>query len=86
MPVDVVKVVFAVLGGYLLVGIVFAVLFVSVGVTRVDPAASHSSLGFKLIIIPGVVALWPWLAHRWRRKVPHAERNAHRDLAMGGRP
>ena len=50
---------------YLLCGLIFAVAFVARGVGRLDHAARESSLGFRLIILPGSAALWPLLAVRW---------------------
>ena len=52
---------------YGLAGAVFAVAFVLFGVQRVDPVAEHSPIGFRLIVIPGVAALWPLLLGRWLR-------------------
>ena len=53
--------------GYLALGILFALAFVAIGIGRVDPVAKDSSVGFRLIIFPGVVAMWPWLLKRWMR-------------------
>jgi hypothetical protein len=50
---------------YAAAGLLFAVPFLWRGVARLDPVASGSPLGFRLIILPGVVALWPLLAWRW---------------------
>jgi len=50
---------------YVLVGLVFGVLFVSVGVARFDHAARGTSLAFRALILPGSVALWPVLAVKW---------------------
>ena len=50
------------LGVYLALGILFAVYFVSRGVARMDPVAKAVPLGFRLLIFPGSVALWPLLA------------------------
>jgi hypothetical protein len=50
---------------YGICGLLFAVPFVLVGVNRIDPHAGHSSWGFRLLIIPGTVALWPLLLRRW---------------------
>ena len=47
------------LGLYAAVGCVFAIFFVTLGVARVDPAARGAPWGFRLIILPGTVALWP---------------------------
>lgn len=64
---------------YAVVGVAFAVPFVLRGVNRIDPAAFGGSRGFRLIIIPGVVALWPILLRRLLVDTePPEERNAHR--------
>ncbi|HEX9800487.1 MAG TPA: hypothetical protein VGC00_10015 [Thermoanaerobaculia bacterium] len=67
-------------GVYAAAGLVFALAFVARGVERVDPAARGATLGFRLIVLPGVVALWPLLARRWWRgaTAPPVEGNAHR--------
>ena len=54
--------------GYAALGLLFAIVFVTAGITRLDPVAKGSSIGFKLIILPGVAALWPVLLLRWMRK------------------
>lgn len=68
------------LGGYLLAGLLFAVPFVLVGVQRIDPHAVHGTLGFRLLLVPGTIFFWPWLAARWLRGGrPSPEENmAHR--------
>ena len=53
--------------GYLALGILFAMAFATAGIGRVDPVAKDSGVGFRLIIFPGVVAMWPWLLKRWIR-------------------
>ena len=70
------------LGIYIAAGILFAIPFVFRGVDRIDPAARESSRGFRFVIVPGVVVLWPLLARRWiAGSPPPCERNAHRDAA-----
>ena len=54
---------------YGLAGIAFAGGFVIFGIHRVDPVAEHSPIGFRLIVIPGVAALWPLLLTRWLQAV-----------------
>jgi hypothetical protein len=68
------------LGVYLALGLVFAVVFVTAGVGRVDPAARQGTWGFRVLIIPGVAVLWPLLLRRWSAGAdrPPEERNAHR--------
>lgn len=55
------------LGGYLSVGVAFGVAFLVRGIAVVDPVAAGSSWRFRLVVLPGVAALWPLLALRWRR-------------------
>jgi hypothetical protein len=50
---------------YIALGIVFAVPFLTLGIGRVDPAAARGTVGFRIIVFPGAVALWPLLARRW---------------------
>ena len=57
-----------VLALYLLAGLLFAVPFVLRGVNRIDPVAREGSWGFRLIILPGVVALWPLLLRRLAKR------------------
>ena len=56
-----------VVGLYLAFGLLFAVPFVLFGAGRLDPDARAGSWGFRVLIVPGVAALWPVLAVRWRR-------------------
>ena len=50
---------------YGLLGLLFGVCFVTVGVSRLDPMAKGTGPGFRLLILPGVAALWPLLLYRW---------------------
>jgi hypothetical protein len=50
-------------------GMIFAVPFVCFVVQRLDPAAQESGIAFRLLILPGVTALWPMFLYRWRRAV-----------------
>ena len=80
------RILVTVIGLYSLLGLLFAVPFLWKGVGRIDSAASHSSLGFRLLILPGTVAFWPLLARRWlRHQPPPQEHNAHRDRAHSAR-
>jgi hypothetical protein len=72
---------------YAAVGAIFALVFVSVGIGRVDPAAASAGRGFRALVAPGCAALWPLLLSRWIRG-RHAleERNAHRLGPRAGAP
>ena len=65
------------------IGLVFALLFVTIRISRVDPSATGVGIGFRLIILPGVIALWPMLVRRSIRgmKEPPIEVNSHRRAA-----
>jgi len=54
-----------IVGIYVAIGLVVAVPFVARGIGRVDPAANEAPWTFRLLVLPGVVALWPLLARRW---------------------
>ena len=71
------------LGVYLVAGIVFAVSFVLFGVKIIDSRAASASWGFRLVIVPGSMALWPLLLRRWMTGVhePPEESTAHRQFA-----
>ena len=53
------------LGVYAGTGLLFAIGFLTVGISQVDPDSKGSGVGFRLIILPGVAALWPVLFTRW---------------------
>ncbi len=56
------------LSGYAVIGVLFAIAFVATGISHLDPIAKGSGIGFRLIILPGVAALWPLLLARWIRE------------------
>jgi hypothetical protein len=67
---------------YALAGVVFAVLFLPRGVVQVDPRVAGASKTLRLLILPGVAALWPVFAWRWIAGAPEpVERNPHRAKA-----
>lgn len=57
------------------------------GLRRVDTTAAKGSVGFRILITPGLVLLWPPILKRAIRGAgsPPAERGPHRDAAGGGR-
>jgi len=56
------------LGAYAAAGLLFASVFVTLGVSRMDATARGSRWPFRLIILPGAAALWPLLLLRWLRE------------------
>jgi hypothetical protein len=73
------------LGLYGAIGLAFGILFAVVGAGRIDPVAKGGMIGFRLLLIPGAAALWPFLLRRWLggSGKPPTESNAHR-RAVGG--
>jgi hypothetical protein len=69
-----------ILEAYLLIGVGFAVWFASRGAARLDPIAGSGTVGFRLLLVPGATALWPYLLYRVVRggPAPPEERTAHR--------
>lgn len=68
---------------YLLCGMVFAAVFLWRWVGRLDPLAAHGTFGFRMLVFPGVTALWPLFVMRLVRRAsgPPDEWTAHRSLA-----
>jgi hypothetical protein len=71
-------------GLYLACGVIFALPFVVLGVGRIDPHAIHGSWGFRVLIWPGTVLLWPLLAKRLAQGAhePPVEKTAHKCAAL----
>lgn len=55
----------SVLGGYLAVGVVFGLAFVTRGIARVDSVAHGASFAVRALLLPGSVLLWPILIRMW---------------------
>ncbi len=53
---------------YLLIGFVFGIAFLWKGARVVDPLVKDTSWAFKLLILPGSIALWPILLTKWIRR------------------
>jgi hypothetical protein len=48
-------------------GIAIAAAFLVFGVTRVLPEPAPVTLGARIVLFPGAVALWPYVLIRWLR-------------------
>jgi hypothetical protein len=62
----IVEALLALMGIYLGCGAVFAVWFHSTGLKAMDAGTQGTGLGFRLLITPGIIALWPLL---WLKRV-----------------
>ncbi len=53
------------LGLYTTIGAVFAIVFLAFGLARIDHGAKGAGFVFRLVILPGLIALWPVMLVRW---------------------
>ena len=70
---------------YLGVGLLLALWLITGRLKRVDPVAAGGGWGFRMLILPGLTALWPVFLMRMLKglKQPPLEQNAHRRAAGG---
>jgi hypothetical protein len=69
---------------YAAAGLVFAIPFAIAGIERIDPAARGTSIGFRLLILPGAILLWPLLLRRWlNRKSGHQRLGPSSEQPLG---
>ena len=62
---DALTVILALAGLYVATGMTFAVAFVIVGASRIDPAARGAGVLVRARWLPGAAALWPVLLKTW---------------------
>ena len=65
MIVNVVNGVLLTLAIYVAIGSILAVPFLIFGIGRVDHAAKDAPWTFRVLVLPGVIALWPFMLRRW---------------------
>jgi hypothetical protein len=53
-----------VLAIYLGLGVIVAVPLVVSGIGRIDPAAKKAPWTFRILVLPGAIAMWPFLLRR----------------------
>lgn len=58
------EIIISVVTTYLSVGALVAVVFLSIGIERVEPG-SRGSYAFRTLLIPGICLLWPLVLWRW---------------------
>jgi hypothetical protein len=52
---------------YAIAGLAIAIAFVSVGISQVLHPPMPATLGARILLMPGAVALWPYILLRWRK-------------------
>jgi hypothetical protein len=87
VPLEIAEVVVAAFEAYALAGAVFALIFLPRAVSRLDPRVAGAPKTLRLLILPGIVALWPLFASRWIAGASEPiETNPHRAKARGAGP
>ena len=64
---------------YLVLGVLFVIPFLMKGLTKIDEGANDSTIGFKIVIIPGVIVFWPVLLSKWMKNLNHKDTKAPRN-------
>ena len=59
------------LSTYAILGIVFSILFLALWINQFDHAAQTGTWGFIVLILPGLIALWPLFLLKVRRSQQH---------------
>ena len=54
----------SILGVYFLIGLLFGLYFLFKGVTRIDPLMQDTKKKVRVLLLPGVIATWPFLIGR----------------------
>lgn len=54
----------AFLGTYFAIGLLFGLYFLFKGATRIDPLMQDTKKKVRLLLLPGVIATWPFLIGR----------------------
>ena len=68
----------ACLGAYLALGLVFGLIFVTLLIKRFDPNAGEAApIQFRLLILPGVAALWPLLMLLFLKRLAAPVKGGH---------
>jgi hypothetical protein len=83
MSVRVAEFIVTTIGLYMACGAAFSAVFLWRWVGILDPAATQGTVGFRLVVFPGVAMLWPVFAFRLVRGFaePPDEWTAHRAAA-----
>lgn len=61
-------------GVYGAVGLVAALALVLRGVARIDPVIVASPRSVRLVLVPGLVALWPVMLYKWMKQARGSSR------------
>ena len=74
-----VEIILTLVAVYLLLGVLFVIPFLMKGLSKIDEGVNGSTIGFKIIIIPGVIVFWPVLLKSWVKNLKHGGTKAQRN-------
>ena len=77
MPLDIPAVLIALTQAYLVLGLCVAVSFLVLGIEAIDSAAEGSYV-FRVLLLPGLVVLWPLVILRWAQVLQPLEPRSNR--------
>ena len=68
------------------IGLVVAIIFLSIGIDRIDEDARDAYV-FRILLIPGIILIWPMVLLRWvtlelGREKPHARHQPPREAHL----
>lgn len=66
-----VDIVLLLLGSYFLLGLLFGLFVFISGGEKVDPLLKENSWKLRLLILPGLIAIWPFLVMRLFKNKAH---------------
>jgi hypothetical protein len=80
MSIEFARVIIFLALSYGVIGLLVAPVMIFWRIGRIDASAAESTRGFRAIVLPGAVLLWPILLRRFwvARGVPPVESNSHR--------
>ena len=85
MPLAVAQLAVTLVELYVVAGVLFALVFLWRGIHVVDHRVVGAPFSMRVLILPGLVALWPVFARRWVSGAGEpVERTPHRSKASDG--
>lgn len=66
-------------------GTAFAAFLQVRGLSSLDPGTRGTPVVFRLVLLPGMIALWPWLAWQWKNLARRRGFRPAEDLSVAPR-
>ena len=59
-----IKIFLGILGTYFIIGFLFGLFFLFKGAVKIDPLMADTKKKVRLLLLPGIIATWPFLIGR----------------------